>query len=253
MKLKDQTKWFIYGVAAAFAITAVFHVSTAMAASAEKQITVLMGGIRLFVDGVPVETKDSAGNVAEPFIFNGVTYVPAKSIATAMNMPLKWDGKTSSVYLGKDDQGIVYLSDLAPYTWDGITGIIYNNDQQHHWGDHMNNYTMTSGTKEYAKGIGICGNQYNAMYLMYNLNGKYRTLKGKIAFQDLYEGIDVTIKFFADGVMKKQVVVRKGDLPAAYTLDLNNCLQLKVEASISSSSMSNKYFNIIDPVLEQTV
>lgn len=64
------------------------------------QITV-SEGVNIYVDNVPYQPKDAAGNNVEPFIYNGTTYLPARAIANIYGANISWDGKTNSVYIGK--------------------------------------------------------------------------------------------------------------------------------------------------------
>ncbi len=51
-----------------------------------------------------IEPKDAKGNGVEPFVYNGTTYLPVRVVGQAFNKEVRWDGATSTVYIG-DDSG----------------------------------------------------------------------------------------------------------------------------------------------------
>ena len=59
------------------------------------------GGISIYVDGTKIKSTDANGNVVEPMIYKGTTYLPVRAVANAFDKEVAWDGKTSSVYIGK--------------------------------------------------------------------------------------------------------------------------------------------------------
>ncbi len=222
----------------------------------EADYVVFSGGIRVFVDGVQVNATDNAGKPLEPIVYNGTTYLPVKAIADSLRMPVKWDGKTSSVYLGKDDTGKVFLSDLNPYAIDHMQGYCFNNDDKRSLGNLANGYLISSAGKSYSKGLGLqpetfrsTGGSTASGQLFYNLNGKYATINGTVAFQDNYDSGECSLRIIADGVLVKDVTVTKGDLPKMLKADIKKCLQLKIEI-VADHEYWYPAINFIEPVLE---
>lgn len=47
-----------------------------------------------------------------PFVYNGTTYVPLRYVAEALGKPVKWDGATGTIYIGKSpgliEQKVIY-------------------------------------------------------------------------------------------------------------------------------------------------
>ena len=58
----------------------------AMALSNFQQINVAIGGIKLFVDGQLQVPTDVKGNVVEPLLYNGTTYLPAMDLVELLNL-----------------------------------------------------------------------------------------------------------------------------------------------------------------------
>lgn len=94
--LNDKLKGAIAG-----ALTvAVIGCSTGLAKEASESITAVYQNIKLVVDGVLIEPKDANGNAVEPFIYNGTTYLPVRSVAQAFGKEVSWDGENATVFLG---------------------------------------------------------------------------------------------------------------------------------------------------------
>ena len=81
-------------------IVVVIGCASAWAKDAAETITAVYRNIKLVVDGVLVEPKDVNGNVVEPFIYNGTTYLPVRAVGQAFNKQIEWDGENNTVYLG---------------------------------------------------------------------------------------------------------------------------------------------------------
>lgn len=65
--------------------------------------SIAMGGsdVKVTLDGKTLELKDAAGRPVTPIVSEGVTYLPIRAIADALNVPVLWDGESATVYLGK--------------------------------------------------------------------------------------------------------------------------------------------------------
>ncbi len=74
----------------------------ARALSAFQQINVSMGGISIFVDGQLQVPTDVKGNVVEPIIYSGTTYLPVRAVVGMLSdKSVEWDANTESVYIGQ--------------------------------------------------------------------------------------------------------------------------------------------------------
>lgn len=59
-------------------------------------------GISVFVDEELVELTDANGEIVEPIIKNGTTYVPLRGISEQLGCDVEWDGLTKSVKIYKE-------------------------------------------------------------------------------------------------------------------------------------------------------
>ena len=80
-----------------------------------KQLEAHFSGIKLNIDGVEITPKDANGNVVEPFIVDGTTYLPVRAVAEALGKEVSWDGETRTVSLGEPKE-LAPWADLNPYT-----------------------------------------------------------------------------------------------------------------------------------------
>ena len=83
MKNKETIKVFISG----FIVAALIFGLTVgtFASSLSETIEVVYNNIKLVIDGQNIKFgKDTAGNQIEPFIYNGTTYLPVRTVGEAI-------------------------------------------------------------------------------------------------------------------------------------------------------------------------
>lgn len=68
---------------------------TVSAANGTRNISATFRNIKIVVDGKQVSTS------AEPFIYNGTTYLPIRAVGEAVGKEVTWDAGTNTVYLGE--------------------------------------------------------------------------------------------------------------------------------------------------------
>jgi len=96
MKFMKSAKWFLLGVAVC--LTAVMFVVPALA-SVTQQAELTYRGIKITLNGEEIIPTDVHGNVIEPFIIDGTTYLPVRGIANALGLGVGWDDATNTVVL----------------------------------------------------------------------------------------------------------------------------------------------------------
>lgn len=94
---KERRKGILQG--AAIALISVFLIGTAFAASGAVNISVTYSDVKIVVDGKTITPKDADGNVVEPFIYNGTTYLPVRAVGDAFGKTVEWDAGTKTVKL----------------------------------------------------------------------------------------------------------------------------------------------------------
>ncbi len=101
MMNRDKLKGFISGLIFAVVLGIAAMGVNVLAAPVEKKISVVYDDLKIYVDGVLTQTKDADGKTIEPFISNGVTYLPVAALSRILGKDVSWDGKTKSIYIGK--------------------------------------------------------------------------------------------------------------------------------------------------------
>ncbi|MBQ7565870.1 MAG: copper amine oxidase N-terminal domain-containing protein [Oscillospiraceae bacterium] len=72
---------------------------TAIASTGSKKAELFYRDIKLTLNGQSVTPKDANGNVVEPFIIDGTTYLPVRAVSDALGLNVEWDSATSTVKL----------------------------------------------------------------------------------------------------------------------------------------------------------
>lgn len=93
-------KKILQGLITGIIIGAILTSGVALADNIQETIRAVYMNIKLVVDGEEIIPKDENGNVVEPFIYNGTTYLPVRAVGKAFNKDVNWDGDTATVYIG---------------------------------------------------------------------------------------------------------------------------------------------------------
>lgn len=86
-----KKKAVVLGLVAAMAL----GTCTVSAANGTRNISATFRNIKIVVDGKQLSTS------AEPFIYNGTTYLPIRAVGEAVGKEVTWNGNTNTVYLGE--------------------------------------------------------------------------------------------------------------------------------------------------------
>lgn len=90
----------VKSVASALMASVMLFSTTALASKDKKTVTAVYNDIKIAVDGYRVVPRDVNGNVVDPFIIDGTTYLPVRALANALGQGVKWDSETSTVIIG---------------------------------------------------------------------------------------------------------------------------------------------------------
>lgn len=94
--MKKEWKGFAIGFIAA---ALMFSTVIPAVASTVRQLNATYKDIKITLDGTEIIPKDAQGNVVEPFIAGGTTYLPIRAVANALGLDVEWDGTTNTVVL----------------------------------------------------------------------------------------------------------------------------------------------------------
>ncbi|WP_187355477.1 stalk domain-containing protein ['Paenibacillus yunnanensis' Narsing Rao et al. 2020] len=217
---KDKVKGFVTGM-----LTTVLFASlmgTAFATSGTlKSIKVVEGGIKLFVDGQLVKPLDAAGNIVEPFIYDGTTYLPLRALSNALTnnqKPVKWDPDTSSIYVGQAPVAAqTDISDIEVYD---MNGKVYKESY----------YYVLDEKVAVFNGLG------SNSYYTYILHSNYSALTGQfvVPYTTLGDSTTSNLKFYSvdkkgNETLLKEYATSAGDESKAIDVNISGVEILKIK------------------------
>ncbi len=237
--MKKELKYFAIGAIAALIATG----SIAYARTGSELIEAEYNNIKIYVDGMLINPKDSNGNTVEPFIYNGTTYLPVRAVGETIGKQVSWDGATSSVYLGEVPGQATYLTDVMD---------AYESNECTKYSTLLgNNFNM--GGKTYTNGF-VLGRGYDTIYMSYaffNLDGKYSSMQLDLGHVDGSGVQGRNIQFYVDGALMKEITVGESDLPQRVTIPLNYGLQLEISTKENGTKvMTAGQFGLGNIILE---
>lgn len=213
MKKAQNAKWFVLGVLVT--VMVIQFALPSMAALASKTIQVFTG-IDIYVDDKKLNPTDANGNPVEAFVYNGTTYLPVRAVSNALDVPVQWDGKTSSVYLGKhsSEKMAVLLANLDYFTGKDLS---------------LKNLKDNLGN-EHPQSLNT---NFNNTYL---LNGQYSAISGTLfqVYEYRSKYTETTLNIYGDGELLYTATVTQGVQPIDFKVDLTGVLELRVELAGNS-------------------
>lgn len=228
-KLRDYT------IGAVVATT--FLASTSVfGAPALKSIDAVFNNIKVVVDGITIQPKDSDGKPVEPFIVDGTTYLPLRAVATAFGKPVSWDQQTSTVIIGNNPKvsgRIIPLQELIPYeggeSFTNREKLNSFNAYQETYQPAVNDFYASRYSRQSYEWVGTYYHDFNVTYL---LKGNYTILKAKFAADDSDTSIS-NIKIYGDGKELYSGTASRGEAPKNIELNVTGINQLIIEGSIN--------------------
>lgn len=213
MKKARNATWFILGVLVTVMVSQL--ALPAVATLAGKTIDVFTG-VNIYVDDEKLNPTDANGNAVEVFVYNGTTYLPVRAVSDALDVPVQWDGKTSSVYLGKhsSEKMAVLLANLDYFTGKSLS---------------LKNLKDNLGN-EHPQSLNT---NFNNTYL---LNGQYSAISGTLfqVYEYRSKYIETTLNIYGDGELLYTATVTQGVQPIDFKVDLTGVLELRLELAGNS-------------------
>ena len=184
--MKKRLQGFVAGVL----ISTLLASGVVFAKQISETAELFYNNIKIYIDGGEIVPKDANGNVVEPFIMNGTTYLPVRAISNAFGKDVEWDGAAQSVYIGKKDQ-------TKPDNY--LDRIQYNDYKESY---DRNDFAIINGTvSDYNNTIytsGLLFYVYSdreleedsdgaSQLVAYPLNSQYKKLNGSIVLPKSYD------------------------------------------------------------------
>ena len=204
----------LQGIIIGFIMGAICVGATAMAANT-RYIEAVYNNIKIVVDGNQITPTDGNGNIVEPFISEGTTYLPVRAVANALGKDVSWDGNTQTVYIGQSFQGgSIKLENMTD-----ISSVFpYQKAQPSELTDNYGN-TYNHAVKY------ILGGYFETL-----CNSKYSRFTGTLYVKNGYNGSDskkVTIE--ADGrTIYSSPEITKTSKPVYIDVNISGCNNFKI-------------------------
>ena len=231
MKFEKGT---LKGFAAGTLVT-VLTLGTILPSSAAtmKEIKVAMGGIKIYVDGNLKKPTDVNGNVVEPMIYDGTTYLPVRALTGMLtDKEVAWDQESQTVYIGqRPDAGVksVPIDELKAYDTYNNSGVVYTGKDAQ--------FTVLGDTYTAFNRITLDENGYH----IYKLDSNYDSIHGKfiIPFDDLGSTREATLQFYnvdqyGEETLIKEYSTKAGDPVIDVDVNLQGCNFLKIRGDAGS-------------------
>jgi hypothetical protein len=223
-----------------------------LAAGVQRQLTAHFNNIRVVVDGNLITPRDGLGNVVEPFVVDGTTYLPVRAVAEALGQTVEWEGTTQTVYIGARPGTVRYLTDVAPAHQSSDVNFRTNPL----WSSYREYSAINSGGAERFALGGV--NYVDGMifhhidtWAVYNLNGQFTSLSGIASQLDegtLTVATNAAIRFFADGRLVLEVPITADMSPREFSVDLTGVNQLRI--ATAANYHGNFSAGIGNPVIQ---
>lgn len=233
--MKRNWKSFVLGMVVMAIISSFCIPAVAAAAGGLTTLNdVMVGGIKIVVDGQELHPTDVNGKAVNSMIYNGTTYLPVRALASALGKAVYWDGPNYTAYLGNMNGTLQYPTVMLK----DMTSISSKVRTTTKLTDNYGNRYGSATTNDYGSTGSSKGN-----VLEYLLNMKYSSFKatlyvpeGETSNKESY----LTIS--ADGhVIYTSPVMTKTSRPVAVDVNVTGYNDVTIQWSNNSA-----YKNISD-------
>ena len=214
-----------------------------LATGFEKQITAYFNDIKINMDGVLITPKDASGNIVEPFIVDGTTYLPVRAICEAIGKTVEWVGEENTVYVGKtpSNDPVIWIDEMnilaATGNW---------LEKPVSWGQRRDNTDTAYEHGIYFR-VGYM-NKAEAEF-EYLLNQKFSKFNGTIVLLDNYKDYEGSgqIKMYVDEkLVFTSDLIAPGFLPTGFSVDLKGAVKLKIVAYMVDARSNGHGYGIVN-------
>ena len=219
-KHRERLQGFIAGI---LVVLLLLPLGTALGAPtwSSRNISVLQGGIRVVVNGQQITPRDAQGNVVEPIIFEGTTFMPLRAISEALGYPADWNPHTTTAYIGTRTRAPQPFLDAAPWVERNRVGGTLQ----------VNNATMNGVF--YPNAI-LSSHNSSAQWSRHELNRQFSTLTGVIGREDGSGALPGSITFIGDGRTLAVFSVGGDTRPQNVSVDVRGVSELEIRVQLAT-------------------
>ncbi|RAP74374.1 stalk domain-containing protein [Paenibacillus montanisoli] len=191
--------------------------------------------LKYFFDGLQINPPEDQ----QGFVYKGTTYVPLRFVSESLGEKVTWEGKTSSIYVGKMPEGkLTYLTDLQPHSTSGSFNTLIK--------DSGNFTTIMNQT--YSKSMQL--NTYNPASGEYLLDGQYKRFQAGLMPDSYWKGKNSEklgiIKIYGDGevLYSSPTISSNASEIENIDIDVTRVLKLSIEFD---PYITSPYIDFIQP------
>jgi len=230
MNRKKRIKSIIFGfLAAALLCTTVF------AAPVWKNASIAYNNLKVNIDGVETVLTNLEGEKIEPFIYDGVAYVPLSPLARALGRNAAYDPETITIFITTP---VIPPPPAPKVTYLGVDLLAY---EKNYYIYEDKTFKMLGD--EY-KGLTFYryGNNQRTEYVLYNLRGQYKTIKGTLGHIDeSNRNVTGTLNIYLDNELSKSYSVAATMLPLEVNINVTGVNVIKIEMVFEAGAYSDGY------------
>jgi hypothetical protein len=220
---------------------------TVFAATVTRNIRVTYRNISLVVDGEDVTLQNIAGDSVEPFIFEGMVFVPVCALGEALGLDVNWDGRTSTVTVTSPDAA-------TNISWlDHMPHLNYQSGSRHSLTSWGSGHTSTNGTA-FERGLRFSFDYWGGtprQSFDVALNGNYDKFIGTlVSTRHPSHAASGQVRFYGDGhLLYTSPIISSGTIPIPFNIDVSGVLIMHVHVELTSSTHFG--MGIVDARFEQ--
>lgn len=206
--------------------------STVFAEYSSKKIAVTYRDIKLFTDGTETVPRDVDGNIVEPFIYNGTTYLPVRAVGEALGRNVDWDNASSTVIISEKPTKPVYLFTEIP------TNIKYRIDFSTEKSGNLNYivYTPTNGPSS----PDLSGMRDYENKIEYKIPQGSEKITGKILVPTCSANANAVVQVNIlnennDVLYQSEKLKSTSSKPIDFDVSINDCEKIIVEFKVSTN------------------
>ncbi|MGN0135393.1 stalk domain-containing protein [Anaerotignum sp.] len=202
-----------------------------------ENIQVSYENIKVYKDNVKYDLKDASGKTVEPFVYNGTTYLPLRSVASLAGMDVTWESDTKSIYLWDEvsgpEKGAVDMMEVCQPTVSDDCTVYTKNDGE----------SFAMSENYYISGLQFWG---DSAFAEFDLNGKYSEMTFTIGNgEHAFASANWIITFTVDGKEVEEIRLSKDEEPKNVTISLNKGSKLRIDCNGNENFSSCCLGNII--------
>ncbi len=222
----------LQGLIAGVLIGAMLTSGVVFAKNIHETINAVYMNVKLVIDGEEITPKDANGNIVEPFIYNGTTYLPVRAIGEAFNKDVHWDGETATVYVGDIVKAAkeVYLYDKPYIECGNSSEFIAGKSKDFTYLENISTKYIGFDLTEYEKNEEN-GRSYYKNYVIYPLNGLAKKVKGTFMPTHKFGSAEYQFDFYNESgkLLYQSPIMTNATAPIDFEFETKNAINLKIQ------------------------